>query len=79
MIIIIIDKKKKKKKKGNPQNETQSLTKRLNMDIWVTGTLSQLFVRVCHNEIKFSKSKVVSGKTPIFVIGSLCNSPFCLS
>ena len=33
MIIIIIDKKKKKKKKGNPQNETQSLTKRLNMDI----------------------------------------------
>ena len=32
-MIIIIDKKKKKKKKGNPQNETQSLTKRLNMDI----------------------------------------------
>ena len=49
MIIIIIDKKKKKKKKGNPQDETQSLTKCLNMDIWVTGTLSQLFVRVCHN------------------------------
>ena len=45
----------------------------MNTDIWVIGTLNQLFVRGSYNEIKFSKNKVVSGKTPLFVIGPFCN------
>ena len=41
------------------------------MDIWVVGTLNQLFVRGSCNEIKILKEhKVVIGKTPFFVIDS---------
>ena len=53
-------------------NKTQALTKSMNMDIWVFGTLNQLFIRGFHTRIKFSKNKVVSGKSLSFVIGPFC-------
>ena len=54
------------------KNKTQELTKSMNMNIWVLSILNQLFVRGSYTEIKFSKNKVVSGKTPHFVIGPFC-------
>ena len=42
----------------------------MNMDIWVNGTLNQLFIRGSYSEIHFEKLN--SGKTP-FSIGSFCN------
>ena len=42
----------------------------MNMVIWAVGTLNQLFIRGCYNQIEFSK-KVSSAKTLFFVI-----SPF---
>ena len=42
------------------------------MDIWVIGTLNNLFIRGFHTQIKYSKNKVVSDKTPLFVIGPFC-------
>ena len=45
------------------------------MDIWVIGSLNQLFSRGFYSRIKFSKRKqkqqLVRGKNPLFVI-----SPF---
>ena len=54
------------------KNKTQELTKSMNMNIWILSILNQLFVRGSYTEIKFSKNKVVSGKTPHFVIGPFC-------
>ena len=50
------------------------------MDIWVVGTLNQLFfIRGSYTEIKFSKKKKISGKTQFLVIGPLCTPhSFCL-
>ena len=42
------------------------------MDIWVVSTLNQLFKRVSYTETKFSKNKVVSDKTPFFVVDPFC-------
>ena len=40
------------------------------MDIWVIGTSNELFLRGSKTEANFQKKKkVVTGKTPIFVIG----------
>ena len=36
-------------------NKTQALTKSKNMDIWVIGTLNQLFIRGSYTEIKLSE------------------------
>ena len=36
-------------------NETLALRKSMNMDIWVIGTLIQLFIRGSYTKIKFSK------------------------
>ena len=36
-------------------NKTQALTKSMNMDIWVIGTLNQQFIRGSYTEIKFPK------------------------
>ena len=44
----------------------------MNMDIWVIGTLNNLFIRGFHTQIKYSKNKVVRDKTPLFVIGPFC-------
>ena len=39
------------------------------MDIYVLGTLNQLFIRGSYTQIKFSKKKKVDWrKTPLFVI-----------
>ena len=38
-----------------PWNKTEALTESMNMDIWVVGTLNQLFIGGSQTEIKFSK------------------------
>ena len=37
------------------------------MEIWVVGTLNQLFIK--KKKQSFPKNKVVTGKTPFFAIG----------
>ena len=37
-------------------NKTQALTKGMKVDIWVIGTLFQLFIRGSYTKIKFSKT-----------------------
>ena len=59
-------------KKNAPSNKTQALTKNINMDIRVVGTLNQLFEIIL--KLNFQKSKVISGKIPFLVM-----SPFCTS
>ena len=38
-----------------PSNKTQAVTKIMDMDIWVMGTLNQLFIRSSYTQIKVSK------------------------
>ena len=38
-----------------PSNKTPAHTKSMNIDIWVVGTLNQLFIRGSDTETKFSK------------------------
>ena len=46
-----------------PTNKTPALTKSMNMDIRIVGTLNQLFIRDSYTEIKFSKKiKELVGK-----------------
>ena len=52
--------------------ENAPSNKRMNLGIWVVGTLNQLLLRGSFTETKFSKNKVVCGKTPFFVIGPFC-------
>ena len=42
-------------RKNAPQNKTQTLKQKMNMDIWVVSTLNQLFIKDSYSEIKFSK------------------------
>ena len=42
------------------------------MGIWVLDTSNQLFITGSQTETKFQKNKVVTGKTPFFVIGPFC-------
>ena len=44
-------------RKKSPSNETAALTKSMNMDIWVNGTLKQVFVRGSLTETRFSKKQ----------------------
>ena len=60
--------------KKAPSNKTAAFTERMNMDSWVAGTSNQLFRRGPYLKKNFQKTKVVSGKTPFFVIGPFCNS-----
>ena len=63
-----------------PSNKTPALTKSVNMNIWVVGTSNRLFIRGSFTETKnFQKNKVVSGKTPFFMIGYDMISSFCTS
>ena len=48
------------------------LTKSMNMDIWVIGTINQLIIRNSYTQIKFSKNKEVCDKNPFFVIDPFC-------
>ena len=43
------------------------------MDSWVAGTSNQLFLRGSKTRKKFPKNKVVTSKTPLFVIGPFCS------
>ena len=36
-------------------NKTQAVTKNMNIDIWVSSTLNQQFIRDSYTKIKFSK------------------------
>ena len=40
---------------NTPSNKTKELTKTMNMRIWETGTLNQLFIRGSYTKIKYSK------------------------
>ena len=53
------------------QGYLQALTKSMNMDICVVGTLNQLFIRDSCTQI-FKENEVVSENTPFFVIGVFC-------
>ena len=61
------------RKKKTPSNKTSTLSKSMNMDIWVVGTSNQLFLcEVLKLKQNFRKNKVVTGKTRFFVIGPFC-------
>ena len=47
------------------------------MEIWLAGTLNQLFMRGSYTQIKLRKNKVVSGKTLFFLIDPF--HTFCIS
>ena len=52
----------------------------MNMDISVASTLNQLHIRGSYTEIKYSKKKVVTCKTPFFVTGPFCtHHSICLN
>ena len=56
------------------------LAKSRNMGIWVIGTSNQLFIRVPRMKQNFQKNKVVTAKTPFFVIGPFCtHHSICLN
>ena len=42
-------------RENRPSNKTQALTRSMNMDIWVIGTLNEIFKRGFSTQIKFSK------------------------
>ena len=49
------------------------------MGIWVVGTSNQLLQEVLELKQKSRKNKVVTGKTPFFLIGLFCtHHPICL-
>ena len=51
----------------------------MNMDIWVVGTLNQLFI-VLKLKQNFQKNKKVIGKTSFFVIDPFCtHHSICLN
>ena len=54
--------------KKAPSNKTPTLTKSINMDIWLIVKSNQFFLRGSHTETKLSKNKLGTGKTPFFVI-----------
>ena len=54
-------------------NKTPALTRSTNMDILVVGTSNQVFIEVLKLKQSFLKNKVVTGKTPFFVIRSFCS------
>ena len=51
-----------------PSNKNEALTRSMNMNIWAIDPLNQLFIRGSYTQ----KNEVVSGKSPIFVIGLFC-------
>ena len=53
-------------------NETPTLTKSLNMEVWIAVTSNKLFIRGFKLKQNFQKNKVVPGKTSFLMIGSFC-------
>ena len=49
------------------------VTKNGNIDIWVNDISNQLIIRSFYTDTKILKNdKVVTGKTPFFVVGPFC-------
>ena len=50
----------------------------MNVDLWLTGTLNKLSMKVSYTQIKFSKEKdkVASGKIALFMIGHFVHYVF---
>ena len=48
-------------------NKTEALMKSMNMYIWVSGIVNQVFIRGSYTPIRFSKKEVVSGKIRSFL------------
>ena len=42
-------------RESTPPNKTQAVTESINTDIWITGTVNQLFIRACYTKIIFYK------------------------
>ena len=59
-------------RENTTSNKSQALAKSLNMDIWVIGTLNQIFIRNSYTQIFFSENTVVIGISPFFVIDPIC-------
>ena len=57
-----------------PSNKTPALAKSMDINIWVVGISNQLFLRSFLNwkKKKIKKNKVVTSKTPFFVMSLLC-------
>ena len=55
-----------------PLDKASTLSKSMNMDIWVVGRSNQLFILVSKLEKNFRKKKVATGKTLFFVVGPFC-------
>ena len=59
------------------QIKLQRLQKSTNMGIWVVDTTNQPFLlEDLKLKLNFQKNKVVTGKTPFFVIGPFCSHHF---
>ena len=58
-------------RENTTSNKSQALAKSLNMDIWVIGTLNQVFIRNSYTQNFFSENTVVCGISPFFVIGPI--------
>ena len=51
------------RRENAPSSKTQEYKKSMNIDIWVVGTLTQLFIRGSYTAIRFSKkNKIVVAK-----------------
>ena len=54
--------------------KTPTLSKSMNMNIWLIGTSNQFFKLVLKLKQNFWKNKVITGEIPFFFIG-----PFCIA
>ena len=41
-----------------PSNKNQTLTESMHIDIWIVGTLNELFIRDSYTEVNFSQQLV---------------------
>ena len=55
-----------------PSNKTPTLSKSMNKDIWVAGTSNHSLYEVPKPKQNIPTTKVVTGKTPFFVICLSC-------
>ena len=59
-------------RENTTSNKSQALAKSFNMDIWVIGTLNQIFIRNSYTQNFFSENAVVIGISTFFVIDAIC-------
>ena len=53
-----------------PSNKTKAFVESMNM----VQLGNQIFIKSSYNELNFQKNKIVSDKTPLFLIGPFCTS-----